>query len=80
MAVQATMLRTQNAQNGDCVHINGTRKRDGRSVRYSQFFDDGYVRDLSDADFGIHADIGAFHASGVGRNRPNAVGDSRFAC
>jgi hypothetical protein len=29
--------------------------------------------DLSDADFGLHADIGAFYASGVGRNCPDTV-------
>jgi Transglutaminase-like superfamily len=66
-------LRAENAQLGYGVHINGTCEWNGRSDRFSQFLDDGSVPDLSDADFGIHADIGAFYASGVGRNRPNAV-------
>ena len=66
-------LRAENAQVGYGVHINGTCEWDGRSDRFSQFLDDGSVPDLSDADFGIHADIGAFYASGVGRNQPNPM-------
>jgi Transglutaminase-like superfamily len=70
-------LRSENAQIGYGAHINGTCHWDGRSNSFSQFVDDGTVPDLSDADFGIHADIGAFYASGVGHNRPNPI--SRFA-
>lgn len=70
-------LRAENAQIGYGVHINGTCQWDGRSDRFSQFLDDRSVPDLSDADFGTHADIGAFYASGVGRNRPNRI--SRLA-
>ncbi len=70
-------LRAENAQVGYGAHIHGTCTWDGRANAFSQFVDDGSVPDLSDADFGIHADIGAFHASGVGRNRPNPI--SRFA-
>ncbi len=70
-------LRAENSQIGYGVHSNGTCQWDGRSDRFSQFLDDLSVPDLSDADFGIHADIGAFYASGVGRNRPNPV--SRLA-
>ena len=69
-------LRAENALVGYGVHINGTCHWDGRTDCFSQFVDDGAVPDLSDADFGIHADIGAFYASGVGHNRPNPV--SRF--
>lgn len=70
-------LRAENGQIGYGVHINGTCQWDGRSDRFSQFLDDRSVPDLSDADFVIHADIGAFYASGVGRNRPNLI--SRLA-
>ena len=70
-------LRAENAQVGYGAHINGTCAWDGRSNAFSQFVDDGAVPGLSDADFGLHADIGAFYASGVGRNRPNPI--SRFA-
>lgn len=70
-------LRAENAQIGYGAHINGTCRWNGRADSFAQFVNDGTVPDLSDADFGIHADIGAFYASGVGHNRPNPV--SRFA-
>ena len=70
-------LRAENAQIGYGVHINGACQWDGRSDSFSQFVDDHSVSDLTDADFGIHADIGAFYASGVGRNRPSPI--SRLA-
>jgi hypothetical protein len=70
-------LRVENARIGYGVHINGTCVWDGRSDCFSQFVNDDSVADLTDADFGIHADIGAFYASGVGRNRPNPI--SRLA-
>ena len=66
-------LRAENARIGYGVHSNGTCQWDGRSDAFSQFVADGSVPDLSDADFGIHADIGSFHASGMGRNRPNPI-------
>ena len=70
-------LRAENALVGHGAHGNGTCVWNGRSNAFSQFVDDASVPDLSDADFGVHADIGAFYASGVGRNRPNPI--SRFA-
>ena len=70
-------LRAENAQIGYGVHINGGCVWDGRSDCFSQFVDDHSVSDLTDADFGIHADIGEFYKSGVGHNRPNPV--SRLA-
>ena len=66
-------LRAENAQLGYGAHSNGSCEWDGRLDCFSQYVDDGSVPELSDGDFGIHADIGAFYASGMGRNRPNAV-------
>lgn len=51
------------------MHRHGVSHWDGRSDAFSQFVDDGAVAGLSDSDYGIHPDVAAFYAAGLGVNR-----------
>jgi hypothetical protein len=56
------------------IHTRGSIHWDGQSSCFSQFLDDGSVRDLSDARFGSYVDLDAFRATGLGRNPTHIAG------
>ncbi len=60
-------LRATGRTIGFGVHSRGRTRWDGRSDSFVQFVNDGSSPALSDADFGVHPDVPAFHATGKGR-------------
>lgn len=66
-------LRASGKKIGFGVHVNGSATWDGRSDSFAQFLDDGSSPSFSDADFGVHADVPAFYASGRARTPRNQI-------
>lgn len=66
-------LRASGQTIGFAVHAHGRNTWDGRSDSFVQFVNDGSSPGFSDADFGIHADVPAFYASGKARTPTNPV-------
>ncbi|MGZ6070368.1 MAG: transglutaminase-like domain-containing protein [Myxococcaceae bacterium] len=66
-------LRAAGRPIGFGIHAHGRPAWDGRSDSFVQFVNDGSSPGFSDADFGIHADVPAFYASGKARTPRNPV-------
>lgn len=66
-------LRAAGRPIGFGIHAHGRPAWDGRSDSFVQFVNDGSSPAFSDADFGIHADVPAFYASGKARTPRNPV-------
>jgi hypothetical protein len=66
-------LRAAGRPIGFGIHAHGHSAWDGRSDSFVQFVNDGSSPGFSDADFGIHADVPAFYASGKARTPRNPV-------
>lgn len=70
LAIQArARLAREGRALGYGAHRNGVSDWDGRGDAFSQFVNDGTVENLTDADHGVYADVGAFYDSGRGINR-----------
>ncbi len=66
-------LEKENRMLGYGVHRNGVSSWDGMSNAFSQFVDDGSVKNLTTKQFGVYEDIGAFYRSGNGVNELNLL-------
>lgn len=55
------------------LHADGRSQWDGRSDAFAQYVQTGRVVPLGTRDHGVHADVGAFYASGAGVNRLNGL-------
>lgn len=61
-------LRREDRLLGYGVHRHGVSEWDGATDAFSQWVDDGAVPRLTTVDHGVFDDVGAFYASGRGRN------------
>jgi len=66
-------LRASGRTIGFGLHSHGCPTWDGRSDSFVQFVNDGSSPALSDVDFGIHADVPAFYATGKARTPRNPL-------
>ncbi len=66
-------LEREGKRVGYGAHRGGVSSWDATGDAFSQFVDDGSHPGLTNEDHGVFRDVGAFYASGLGRNRLNPL-------